>query len=128
VLSRADCGLVLDLNNAYINARNHAGDVYEWLGRIPLDRTVQIHLAGHEIDETGILLDTHGTDVCDELYEILAWVIERVGPKPVALERDRNIPPLSALTAEVRRANSFYRPALQRWRAAQAEAAVAIHD
>ena len=128
VLNEADAKLVLDLNSAYINAKNLGEDVGKWLARLPLQRIVEIHVAGHEVHESGFLVDTHGTDVCDEVYELLAWVVERVGPVPVVLARERQIPPFPTLVAEVRRLDSLYQSALHRWRTAQAETAVSAHD
>lgn len=116
VLERADCGLLLDVNNAFVNARNHGFEVDQWLERIPLDRVVQLHVAGHEPWDETLIIDTHGADVRDEVYDLMAWVIERTGPKPVLLERDNNIPPLPTLLEEVRRLDTVYQQALTRWR------------
>jgi hypothetical protein len=116
ILEQADCALLLDVNNVFVNATNHGFDPYVWLARIPLERVVQLHVAGHENYEDGLLLDTHGADVRDEVVEMMAWVIERTGPKPVVLERDFDIPPLERLLDEVARLDRRYREAVLRWR------------
>lgn len=117
ILERADCGLLLDVNNVFVNSQNHGFDPYAWLQRIPLDRVLQLHVAGHELWDDGLIVDTHGATVRDEVYEMMAWVIERVGPRPVLLERDNNIPPLSELLAEIRRLDGVYQGAVARWQA-----------
>jgi len=116
VCEEAQCGLLLDVNNAYVNATNFALDVDAWMRAAPLDRVVQIHVAGHEwfaVDEGGLgepaaagaagamIVDTHGASVPDPVLALLERVLLRTGPVPVVLERDRNIPSLSALLEEV---------------------------
>ena len=123
VLERADCGLLLDVNNIYVNAQNHGFDPYDWLSRIPLHRVWQLHIAGHELWDDSLIIDTHGAEVKSEVYDLMAWVIERVGPKPVLLERDSNIPPLSELLDEVARLDAVYQRALDGFEA-RAKAAV----
>jgi len=112
VCERADCGLMLDVNNAWVNAKNFGFDEGAWMRDAPLERTVQIHVAGHEAFEESdwvegasgtILLDTHGADVCDPVLALLERVLPRTGPVPVVLERDQSIPPLADLFAEVAR-------------------------
>lgn len=117
LLERADCGLVLDVNNVFVNATNHGFDARAWLARIPLARVVQLHVAGHEfwddVEQT-LIIDTHGAPVRTEVDELLAWVIERTGPLPVLLERDNNIPALPELLAERDRLQAVYDQALAR--------------
>ncbi len=118
VCQEADCGLMLDVNNAYVNARNFGFDVDAWMASAPLDRVVQIHVAGHEwfaVDEEGIgerrgadaagamIIDTHGADVADPVLALLGRVLARTGPVPVLLERDQNLPDLEALLVELGR-------------------------
>jgi uncharacterized protein (UPF0276 family) len=106
VCDRADCGLMLDVNNAYVNAVNFGFDVDAWMRAVPLQRVVQIHVAGHDWFDEGeggkLIVDTHGADVCDPVLSLLGRVLERTGPVPVLLERDQAIPPLTALLDEVR--------------------------
>jgi uncharacterized protein len=122
ILEEADCGLLLDVNNVFVNASNHGFDARAWLERIPLDRVWQLHIAGHERmleqpdeadDGPSLIIDTHGADVRQEVRALLRWVIERTGPKPVLLERDSNIPPLARLLDEVRDLDRVYREALE---------------
>lgn len=119
VLERADCMLMLDVNNVFVNASNHGFDPFEWLKKIPLERVIQLHIAGHELWDDTLIVDTHGAEAKTEVQDMLAWVIERVGPKPVVLERDSNIPPLSELLDEVAAIDRVYQAAVSRWRARQ---------
>lgn len=124
VCERADCGLMLDVNNAYVNAQNFGFDADEWMRKAPLERTVQMHVAGHErFDEaelgagaTGsILIDTHGADVSDPVLALFARVLGRTGRVPVILERDQNIPPLPELLAELGRIRAIYERTVGSW-------------
>jgi uncharacterized protein (UPF0276 family) len=106
VCDRADCGLMLDVNNAYVNSANFGFDVDEWVRTAPLERSVQIHVAGHEwFDEPGgrLIVDTHGADVADPVLGLLERVLPRTGPVPIVLERDQDIPSLDGLLSEVAR-------------------------
>jgi uncharacterized protein len=121
VCDAADCGLMLDVNNAYVNAHNFGFDVDGWMRTAPLERVVQIHVAGHEwyaVDERGLgearapgsagamIIDTHGADVPDPVLALLGRVLARTGPVPVVLERDQNVPGLDALLEELGRIRS----------------------
>lgn len=116
VLEEADCGLLLDLNNLDVNVVNHGFEARDWLARVPLERVVEIHVAGPEPWRDGLLLDTHGSSVRPSVYELLSHVIGAVGPKPVLLERDNNVPSLAELSKEVRLLDSTYREAVAQWR------------
>ena len=117
VLEASDAKLLLDVNNVYVNAQNHGFDPLDFLREVPLDRVVQLHVAGHHRWDDGLVVDTHGADVPDPVYELLAWVIERTGPLPVILERDQEIPPLADLLAEVARLRETYDRAIARFEA-----------
>ncbi|MBL9106487.1 MAG: DUF692 domain-containing protein [Myxococcales bacterium] len=121
VAERADCGLMLDVNNVFVNSRNHGFDPLDWLRRVPMSRVVQMHVAGHEFwdDDEALIVDTHGAPVRREVDDLLAWVVERTGPVPVVLERDNNIPPLAELLAERARLQRVYDAALARRAAAE---------
>lgn len=108
VLEAADCKLLLDVNNVFVNSINHRFDPKAYIDRIPPERVVQIHVAGHFTRKNGIIIDTHGEPVCDGVYDLLAYTLERMGPVPVLLERDQNIPPLDVLLEEVRRLTRIY--------------------
>jgi uncharacterized protein (UPF0276 family) len=102
VLEESDAGLLLDVNNVYVNALNYGFDPVAFLERLPLARVVEIHVAGHErFEEDALVIDTHGAPVVDPVLDLLAWAVARTGPIPVLLERDHNVPDMSELLAEV---------------------------
>jgi uncharacterized protein (UPF0276 family) len=108
VLDRADCDLLLDVNNVYVNALNHRDhEPIELLEKLPLRRVAGLHVAGHERRDE-LVIDTHGADVLDPVHALVEWVIERVGEIPVVVERDQAIPPFEDLLAEVRRVRAAY--------------------
>jgi len=123
VLERADCSLLLDVNNAWVNSQNHGFDAREFISRLPLDRVIQIHVAGHTRTDSGLILDTHGAPVIDPVIELLEWTIERTGPMPVLLERDNSVPELSELLREVRVLAAAYERGLERRRSPLARTA-----
>ncbi|MBX3273499.1 MAG: DUF692 domain-containing protein [Sandaracinaceae bacterium] len=108
VLDAADAALLLDVNNVYVNSLNHGFDPRAYIDRIPRERVVQIHVAGHFTGKDGVIIDTHGEPVCEGVYDLLGYTIARLGPVPVLLERDQNVPPLDDLLAEVRRLSAIY--------------------
>lgn len=101
VLDRTDGALLLDVNNVYVNSRNFGFDPKSYIDRVPAERVVQIHVAGHFVRDDGLRIDTHGEAVPDDVYALLDYALRRIGPVPVLLERDNNIPPLETLLAEV---------------------------
>lgn len=114
VLEQSGAGLLLDVNNVYVNSQNHGFDPYAFIARLPLERVLEIHVAGHHTLEDGMLLDTHGKPVADPVLELLEWTIERAGPVPVLLERDSDVPELSELLREVGRLRELQTRALRR--------------
>ncbi|HVY46220.1 MAG TPA: DUF692 domain-containing protein [Minicystis sp.] len=116
VVREGGAGLLLDVNNAFVNAQNYGFDARDFIARLPLDRVVQIHVAGHErSEEDDVILDTHGADVIDPVLELLAFAVARTGPVPVVLERDHHVPDYDALLAEVARARAAYARGLEAW-------------
>jgi uncharacterized protein (UPF0276 family) len=103
VARRADCGLLLDVNNVFVSAHNHGFEAAEFLAGIPVERVKQIHLAGHR-DEGTHLLDTHDHAVCDGVWELYRAAVRRFGAVPTIIERDDDIPPLGEVLAESRQA------------------------
>lgn len=101
VIERADCGLLLDVNNLYVNAGNFGLEVEEMLDRMPLQATVQIHMAGHTLRDDGLRIDTHAEPIVEDVYALLRNALARTGPVPVLLERDDRFPPMTELLAEV---------------------------
>ena len=103
---RADCWLLLDVNNVFVSGQNHEFDDAAFVDAIPADRVVQFHLAGHS-EGDDCLIDTHDQPVCDEVFELYGKALERFGPVSTMIERDDNIPPLAELLAELNRARSI---------------------
>lgn len=103
VLEAADCDLLLDVNNLYVNSRNHRFDALRFLDGLPAGRVRQIHLAGHE-DHGDVVIDTHDQPIRDEVFELYRQALVRFGPVPTLIERDANVPPLAELLAESLRA------------------------
>lgn len=102
VVQEADCLLHLDVNNIYVNSQNFGFDPLAFLHALPLERTCYIHVAGHYVEADGLLVDTHGAEVIDPVWSLLAETYRLTGGNiPTCLERDFNIPDLSQLTAEV---------------------------
>jgi uncharacterized protein (UPF0276 family) len=112
LFERTAAGLLLDVNNVYVNAQNHGLDARRLLASFPLERTVEIHIAGHTLTPSGLIIDTHGAPVVPAVLELLADALARTGPKPVLLERDNHVPELSVLLAEVRTIRAVYEHAL----------------
>jgi uncharacterized protein (UPF0276 family) len=103
VLAEANCGLLLDVNNIYVNSINFRYDPYEYLQEIDGDRTAYVHVAGHYVEAEDLRVDTHGASVIDPVWALLAAAYERWGVAPTLLERDFNFPPMDELLTEVAR-------------------------
>ena len=101
VLEEADCGLLLDVNNIYVNSINHRYDAEEFLTALPADRVVYFHVAGHYVEAEDLRIDTHGADVIDPVWQLLDKAYAHCGVVPTLLERDFNIPPLAELIDEM---------------------------
>ena len=107
VAEEADCALLLDVNNIYVNSINHGFDPYAFLDRIPGERIAYLHTAGHYVEAEDLLIDTHGTPVSDPVWDLLEATYARFGPLPTLLERDTRIPPLPALLEEIGTIRSY---------------------
>ena len=103
VLEEADCDLMLDINNIVVNSINHGYDASEFLRAMPADRIRYFHLAGHFVEDEDLRIDTHGTPVGEQAWDLLREAYEVFGPVPTLLERDFNFPPLEELLDEVRK-------------------------
>jgi uncharacterized protein (UPF0276 family) len=101
VLEEADCDLLLDVNNIYVNSINHGYDAQTFLESLPGERVVYFHVAGHYVESEDLRVDTHGADVCDPVWTLLRTAYDHFGVVPTLLERDFNIPPLPELLGEV---------------------------
>ena len=102
VIEQADCLLHLDVNNIYVNSQNFGFDPHAYLEQLPLERTCYVHVAGHYVEDDGLLIDTHGSEVSDPVWQLLQAAYQRIGHSvPTCLERDFNIPDLPNLAQEV---------------------------
>lgn len=101
VLEEADCDLLLDVNNVFVNAVNHRYDPHEFLRRLPGARIAYFHIAGHYDEADDLKVDTHGAPVKPGVFALLDAACARFGPRPTLLERDFNIPPYAELVAEL---------------------------
>jgi uncharacterized protein (UPF0276 family) len=105
VAERADCQILLDLNNVFVSAANLGFAPESYVDALPGERIVQLHLAGHERRGTA-LVDSHGAPVTEPVWELYRRTVARIGPRPTVLERDRAIPPLGVLLDEARKADA----------------------
>ena len=122
ILERADAKLLLDVNNVYVNALNHGFDPRKFIDRLPLERVVQLHVAGHLVRADGLRIDTHAEPVSEGVYELFGYTMHKLARKlPVLLERDDNYPPFGELVAEIERLDRIYQKALR-----EAEATVPL--
>jgi uncharacterized protein len=103
VLQEADCDLLLDVNNIYVNSINHGYDARDFLLALPPERIAYFHVAGHYEEAEDLRIDTHGAPVIDPVWELLSQAYQYFGALPTLLERDFNIPPLDTLLLEVDR-------------------------
>ena len=103
VLTEADCDLLLDVNNVYVNAINHGYDARAFIDAMPTDRIASLHIAGHYDEAPDLKIDTHGAPVKNDVWDLLAHAYARHGVRPTLLERDFNFPPLATLLQEVER-------------------------
>jgi len=97
------CAILLDVNNVYVSSRNHGFDAPGYIDAMPPDLVGEIHLAGHSVESYGgheIVVDTHSTPVCADVWALYAHALDRLGPVPTLIERDSDLPPLSGLLAE----------------------------
>jgi len=101
VLAEADCDLLLDVNNVYVNSINHGYDARDYIARMPTNRIVSYHVAGHFDEADDLKVDTHGAAVKDAVWDLLGEAYRLHGVHPTLLERDFNFPPLSALLDEI---------------------------
>lgn len=108
---RADCWLLLDVNNVYVNSFNHGFDARTYLDAVPPERVVQFHVAGHTHRESHII-DTHDAEVCPEVWELFAHAVRRFWPVSPMIERDDNIPSFKVLVEELEAARRIAAEAL----------------
>lgn len=109
VLEEADCDLLLDVNNIYVNSVNHRYDPVDFLKLLPAERIAYFHIAGHYQEEEDLIVDTHGADVIDPVWNLLDAAYAHFGVVPTLLERDFNIPPLNELLQETLTIRNYQR-------------------
>ncbi|MGH8119199.1 MAG: DUF692 domain-containing protein, partial [Gammaproteobacteria bacterium] len=113
VIAEADCDLLLDVNNIYVNSINHGYDARTFLQALPHEKIAYAHIAGHFVEAEDLRIDTHGADVIDPVWELLDFAYAQFGVFPTLLERDFHIPPLEQLLVEVNRIRKIQGPYLQ---------------
>lgn len=101
VVEESGCDLLLDVNNIYVNSINHSYDAMAFMDSLPLHRARYIHVAGHYDEAPDLKVDTHGADVIDPVWSLLAQAYARAGVLPTLLERDFNLPPMEGLLQEI---------------------------
>lgn len=114
--ARTGCGLLLDVNNLYVSSVNLGFDRSTWLDTIPADAVGELHLAGHACMTIGgeeLLVDDHGSAVGEAVMALYADVLERIGPRPVLIEWDNDLPPLDGLLDEAGRAQRLLDATMQ---------------
>lgn len=107
IMERADCELLLDVNNVYVNSINHSYDAKNYIDAIDSKRIAYMHIAGHYHEAEDLIIDTHGADVIDPVWQLLDHTYQQHGVIPTLLERDFNIPALDTLFEEVARIRSI---------------------
>jgi len=112
VVERADCGILLDVNNIYVSSRNHSFDPFDYLNSVPAERVAQIHIAGHTKYQK-FILDTHDHPVIDPVWALYARAIEMAGPTPTLLEWDDRIPSFNEVHREALKAKRYLPAQLQ---------------
>jgi uncharacterized protein (UPF0276 family) len=115
ILVEADCELLLDVNNVYVNSFNHHYDAKNFLEKIPFERVSYIHMAGHEQVSESLIIDTHGEAIIDPVYDLFEFTLKLLNRNvPVLLERDFNIPDMHELQKEIDRLSSIKKSALKK--------------
>jgi len=110
---RADCLLLLDINNVFVSGSNHGFDPHAFLAGIPVERVQQFHLAGHSY-EGGLIIDTHDATIVDPVWQLYAHAVRRFGDVSTMIERDDHVPPLDTLLTELDYARAIAAPILDK--------------
>lgn len=101
IVKEADCNMLLDVNNIYVNSFNHKYDPIQFINDLPLDKVKYIHMAGHLQINDELIIDTHGEPIIDKVFQLFEYAVTKLQPVPILLERDFNIPELEELQAEM---------------------------
>lgn len=110
VIEEADCRLLLDVNNVFVNSANHGFDAKDYLRKIPAERISYLHIAGHFEEAEDLLVDTHGAKVKQDVWDLLDFTYQQYGCIPTLLERDFNIPSITELLSEVNQIKRIQTP------------------
>lgn len=113
LVDRTGCGLLVDVNNVHVSATNLGFDAEQYLGSLDESSVTEIHLAGHSVDSelgSSLLIDSHDAAIAEPVWDLYTQFIQRIGPRPVLIERDGNVPPFSELMAERDRAAAILCP------------------
>lgn len=110
ILARADCDLLLDVNNVYVNSVNHRYDARAFISAMPPERVAYLHVAGHFNEAPDLIVDSHAASVIDPVWDLLDHAYAHCGARPTLLERDANFPPLADLLAELARIREIQHP------------------
>lgn len=117
IVKRTGCGLLFDVNNVFVSATNQKTDPISYINAFPLDAVGEIHLGGHDEDEDEhgslLLIDSHGREVVDPVWELYRHTIARGGPKPTLIEWDTDVPDWPVLAEEAERAHAILAPVTQ---------------
>lgn len=108
IVNESKCGLLLDVNNVYVNAFNHHYDAREFISKLPPDQVKYIHMAGHKQVSPDLIIDTHGEPIIDPVYDLFDFTMSKVKPVPVLLERDFNIPEMEELQLEMNKLRAIH--------------------
>lgn len=111
VCQQADCDLLLDINNVFVNSVNHGYDAEQFIQQLAAAPVRYLHIAGHFDEAPGLKIDTHGSDVCSKVWQLLESAYAQFGPLPTLLERDFNLPTLAQLGSELATINNYQRRA-----------------
>jgi uncharacterized protein (UPF0276 family) len=109
VLDAADCDLLLDVNNVYVNSVNHRFDAKAFISALPAERVSYMHIAGHYNEAPDLIIDSHAATIVDPVWDLLDHAFAHCGVKPTLLERDFHIPPLADLLVETRHIQAIQR-------------------
>ncbi|HIQ07065.1 MAG TPA: DUF692 family protein, partial [Thiotrichaceae bacterium] len=107
VIAEADCNLHIDINNIYVNSVNHGYDAEAFLRALPGQCIVYGHIAGHYNESEDLIIDTHGADIINPVWDLLTLAYQEFGVFPTLVERDFNIPPLVELITEVEKVRQY---------------------
>jgi uncharacterized protein (UPF0276 family) len=107
VAEKADCGILLDINNIHVSAFNHRFDPLVYIDAVPVNRVAQFHLAGHS-DHGAYLLDTHDHPVCEQVWSLYEYAAQRFGEVSTLIEWDDNIPEFADLAATAEQARQRF--------------------